>query len=213
VQKSLLTVATAALSAVLLLAGGAPTQAASPAGPSSATQTGYVQACVDQVKADLARSAAAGVSVEDCKVTVEVTTSVATAVTVQDIAADKSLSSADRSSLMAAVVAGAVQSKNYSQFVTGGAYTVTHGGRFYYDGARAWVGTIYRGAQGSHNCVVNYAVGVTIAVNSCSESGTTTARSMYYSYTVTLSFIQYGYSATTVLKSNGTATGFGVTLS
>ena len=212
-QKPLLAAATVAMSAVLLLAGGIPAQAASSAELSSTTQTGYIQACVDQVKADPARSAAAGVSVEDCKVTVKVTTSASTTVTAKDIAADTSLSSTDRSSLMAAAVAGAVQSKNYSQFVTGGAYTVTHGGRFYYDGARAWVGTTYRGAKGSHNCVVNYAALVTIAINSCSESGTTTSRSMYYGYTVTVDFIQYGYSATAVVKSNGTATGFGVTLS
>lgn len=79
------------------------------------------------------------------------------------------------------------------------------------DRTKAWVGTSYLGYTGSHHCTVNYAVGVTITLVSCSESGATSYRNMYYGYNVTVQFITYGYSATATVKSNGTATGFGVT--
>lgn len=189
-----------------------------PAQASDATAgsvTTVSQSCLQQV---VAIEASTGSDVNDqvCQVTTgPLTLGQETTVSVAMAQAATGLSTMQRASLVTAAAAGTVRSKAYSQFTTGGAYTVTHNGRFYYDGSRVWVGTTYRGYRGSHSCFVNYSVASSISKNYCSESGSTTTRYMKYGWTVTLIVqgfpVAYGYSMTANLFYNGSASGFGVT--
>ena len=52
-------------------------------------------------------------------------------------------------------------------------------GRFYYDGARAWISATYRGVRGSHSCVNDYAVGLAVSLVECGDSGGTYDRRIY----------------------------------
>jgi hypothetical protein len=105
----------------------------------------------------------------DCTLTTTSTTSAAKPVTVADILTDTTVKSKDRTELLAAAAAGTVYSKHFSWFTTGGAYTVTHNGTFYYNGTRAWATTSYSGYRGSHYCFTNYAAGVSISIQNCTR--------------------------------------------
>lgn len=133
-------------------------------------------------------------------------------VSVAQIKADPGLSTTAKQSLVAAAAAATIRSNHYSQFVTGGAYTVTQNGTFYYDGTRVWVGTSYAGKKGTHRCFLNYAYGVSIANTECSESGTTGRRDMYYSWNVGVGPAAYHQAMTAKLYANGTISGFGATV-
>lgn len=145
---------------------------------------------------------------------VEVTTTLGepTLVTAADVQADARLTQDQKVELTAELARRAIYSNHYSQFTTGGAYTVTQNGTFYYNGTRVWVTVTYSGYTGSHSCFINYAVGVTISNIVCSESGTTSRRDMYMGWTVTIGGIQYGYSMTAKLYPDGTISGFGATV-
>jgi hypothetical protein len=186
-----------------------------PAGAASAPPMQFSADCVAQVAAIEAEVSAA-VDTDVCSLkTGSVALGTAEIATAAIIKADPSLSANQKRELLATAAAGSVKTKTYSQFTTGGTYTVTQNGRFYYDGAKVWVGTTYRGVQGTHSCFVNYSVAVSLANDYCSESGTTTTRYMKYGWTVTLLVkgfpVAYGYSMTANLYSNGTASGFGTT--
>lgn len=195
----------AAVTALLLVAFATPATAAEVADqlPSSATAVVYAPDCVAKVSA---------ADREQCKLTTTMSLSQERDVSIAEIQADTTLSASDKESLLAAAGIMAISSKNYSQFTTGGLYTVTHGGKFYYNGTRAWVGTSYSGYTGSHKCVINYTT-VVITVNSCSESGSTYEREMYMQWTVFAPGIAYGVDMEVYLRGNGTAAGFGHTLS
>ncbi|MCU1509482.1 MAG: hypothetical protein JWQ12_1747 [Glaciihabitans sp.] len=80
---------------------------------------------------------------------------------------------------MLAAAAGTVKHKQYSQTIQ---QIITDGvkqyGTFCYDGSHARVRTTYRGYQGSHHCVVDYAVGMVVTLRECSESGSTSERTL-----------------------------------
>lgn len=209
-MKKRMSIATsAAVSLILLAMSAVPSNAASasPAVIHSASATTYVQECLDQVKALKRADYPEAVSKEVCKVTTGMTIGAERTVSSAEIQADESLSASDKQSLLTASATTAISSKRYSKFATAVLYTVTHGGTFYYNGSRVWVGTTYSGYTGSHNCVINYAAGANITQGSCSESGSTTVRYMYDSWTVYPWGIpfSYGYSMTANLYSNGTA--------
>lgn len=202
----------AAMSALALTFASVSAATAAPQ-PSSST---VVQSCATAIRKALKSKADQATIERECTVTTSMALGAEEVANADMLAADPDLTVTDRQQIAQTIsLGGGVYSKSYSQFVTGAAYTVTHGGRFYYNGSKVWVGTTYLGYRGSHVCYVNYAVGVSIATNSCSESGSTTTRSMYYGYTVTLFTngfpAAYGYGTTATLRSNGTASGFGVT--
>ena len=204
---------TLALAAGTLLAGAA----ALPAGASTlaASETTYiVPECVQQVKAAIAAGTANGTSVEDCEVTTGASTGKAFVVTPADIKTSSTLSTSDKSSMLAASATAAITGKHWSQFTTGGAYTRTQNGTFYYNGSRVWVTVSYSGYTGSHNCFTNVSIGFNLTGGSCNESGSTTSRSMYSDWTVNPNgtFIEYGVSMTAILDSGGGISGFGATV-
>jgi hypothetical protein len=100
--------------------------------------------------------------------------------------------------------AGPVYSKHFSWFTTGGAYTVTHNGTFYYNGWKAWVGEYYAGYQGHHACFVNYSAGLTINPEVCSESGSDFSRDLLYRWQVAWPWFSYSVHHLGHLYSNGT---------
>lgn len=209
-KKYMRVVMAVAVGGALAIAG------AIPAGAANASPAESSADCIAQITAIESRTGAA-VDKGVCSLqTASVVLGNAEVATAAIIKADPRLSAAQKSELLATAAAGSVKTKTYSQFTTSGiTYTVTQNGRFYYDGAKVWVGTTYRGAKGSHSCFVNYAVGTSIQNNYCSESGTNTVRYMKYGWTVTLIVkgfpIAYGYSMTANLYSNGTASGWGTT--
>lgn len=133
-------------------------------------------------------------------------------VSADEIRLNESLTSVQKDELVERAAAGAVMSNHYSQFTTGGAYTVTHNGTFFYDGERTWVTDSYRGYTGSHECFINYAGGVSITNIGCSESGTPTERWMYMSWTVGVGPAAYGVDMTAKLYADGNISGFGATV-
>ncbi len=186
----------------------APTHTALVNSATSSTSTQQAPGCVAAVKAALSKGL--NVTGVDCTITTTATTSAAIPATVAAIKSDSSLTSAQESQLVQLAAAGAVQSKHYSWFTTGAAYTVTQNGTFYYDGSHAWVGTTYRGYKGSHACFTNYAVGLNITNEACSESGGTSSRTMYFQWRVTWFpgppywGLNYSVSNTGIVYSNGT---------
>ncbi|MBB6404225.1 hypothetical protein HNP00_001538 [Arthrobacter sp. AZCC_0090] len=112
-------------------------------------------------------------------------TSRASVVSIADIKADASLSAADRAELTLATAYATIYSKHFSWFTTGGGYTVTHNGTFYYNGSKAWATSSHAGYQGSHHCFVNYAVVVAISTQDCYEVGNDYERDFYFQWQVT----------------------------
>jgi hypothetical protein len=102
---------------------------------------------------------------------------------VENIKKDKNLSSNQREELLAA--AGTVKSKSYSNFISGGVYTVTQSGTFYYNGTRVWVTKAYLGYDGSQTCVANYFVPPWKVSNfEKSDTGSTTVRTVRCNFDV-----------------------------
>ena len=197
-----------ATAAVAALTFTGATVAQADDGTTSETTVTYSQECLDQFKA-LTASTGESFDTSVCK---ETTTLVKSGederVTLDDVSADTGLDAGQKASLSRAVKAGAVKSKHYTKFTTGGVYTATQDGTFYYNGAQAWVGQTISGKRGSHSCRANYAVGVGISTNSCSESGSASAKKMYYSWTVSLVAkgwpVSYEVSNSITVKANGT---------
>lgn len=191
-------------STVLAFGSMLPANAAGSTLSQTSTTTERSQSCVEQIEA-IPGTTATDLSFCDMTTTTELGDE--RPVSVADIQAESELSKSEKKSLVAAAAAGTVRSKHYSKFVTGGAYTVTQNGTFYYDGSRAWATKPYRGYQGTQNCFVNYAVGASITTNSCSDSGTNARRDMWYRYTVSVAFkgspVSYGYSLKQSLYANG----------
>lgn len=181
---------------------------AAPSG-SSSTRTYVVNDCVSQVKAAIVAGQANGTTVDDCQVTTGVTIGSTFVVTKSQILADSTLSSAEKSSMLAASATSAITGKHWSQFTTGAAYTRTQNGTFYYNGSRVWVTVTYSGYTGSHSCFTNYSVGFNLTGGSCSESGSTTQRNLYSDWDVNPNGtpIHYNVSMTANVFSNGTGTG------
>jgi hypothetical protein len=106
-------------------------------------------------------------------------------VTAATIAADASLSTAEKAGLQYIATSSTVRSKSYSNFITGLSYTVTQNGTFYYNGSRVWVTQTYLGRNGSQFCVANYAVPPWSVSNfSKSDTGSTTVRTVRCSFDV-----------------------------
>lgn len=190
-------------------AGPASATGGSTSVASSTTSSTTIPACAARVANPT--SAEGSKALAKCKMTTTLELSQPAPVTAAQVKADSTLSATDKADLLNAVAAAAVTGKHYSQFTTGGEYTTTQNGTFYYNGSKVWVGTTYLGKTGSHQCFLNYIVGATYSANQCTESGATTYRNMYSSWTISISAIQYGYSMTAKLNANGTGSGFGVT--
>lgn len=186
----------------LVATGGAAQAATEPSPPPSAVSTSTPRISADQ---------SAEVNLPDGS---KIVTTLGTPQTasVQQIENDPTLTSAQKTELATLAAAAAVSSNHYSQFTTGGAYTVTHNGTFYYNGSRVWVGSTYLGYTGSHNCFINYAPGISITNIGCSESGGPTQRDMYMQWTVGVGPFAYGVNMTAKLYTNGTISGFGATV-
>ncbi|MCY7288276.1 MAG: hypothetical protein LH624_08520, partial [Cryobacterium sp.] len=71
-------------------------------------------------------------------------------VTQSMISGDKGLTVTQKAELINATTSSAVRTNTWSQFTTGGAYTNTQNGRFYYNGTRVWVTQSYLGYNGNH---------------------------------------------------------------
>lgn len=120
-----------------------------------------------------------------CTVTVGASVSESKPVTAATIAADASLSTAEKAELQYLVASSTVRSKSYSNFITGLSYTVTQNGTFYYNGSRVWVTQTYLGSTGSQFCVANYAVPPwSVSGFSKSDTGSTTVRTVRCSFNV-----------------------------
>lgn len=170
---------------------------------SSSSSTEVVQECVE------ARRAAAPDSpttTADCTVTKTLMAGRAEPVPAElseDV--EQRFKGEDASSLAAAIRAGSVESRAYSQSLTGLAWTATQDGIFYFNGDRAWVSDTYLGYTGTHNCAVNYSVGFSVSLQSCGESGDYTTRALNQSYYVQPLNAPIGWSAgsTTHVYANG----------
>lgn len=71
-----------------------------------------------------------------------------------------------------AAAGGTIYSKKWSQDYVHpipGPWQETHSGKYYYDGAKAWISPSYRGYQGNHNCDLGYSVGVDIKITDCTH--------------------------------------------
>ncbi|WP_422935800.1 hypothetical protein [Sinomonas sp. P47F7] len=203
-RKKSLSAILALLPAVYLMVVPGGSASASPDVTNQATeqtQSQVVDACV-QAKA-LAAASGADLSGEDCRVTTTARTSEGRMATAAEVSSDRALSSAQRSSLLTAMSSGPVYSKNFSWFTTGGAYTVTHNGTFYYNGWKAWVGESFAGYQGNHACFVNYSAGLTINPEVCSESGTDFSRDLLYKWQVAWPWFSYSVQHLGHVYSNG----------
>jgi hypothetical protein len=112
-----------------------------------------------------------------CKRTINTNLGASHVVTIHELqSVISNLSGSDYLALKAAVVAGTVKSRAYSQAINNGTDSETQNGTFYYDGVRAWVTSSYRGVAGSHRCAVNWTVGYSVALQGCFESGSTSER-------------------------------------
>lgn len=181
------TLAAAAIACGLLIGSQAPAMAA----PSrdvvneatEKTSKKVIPDCLAAVAK--AKGAAATLMKPDCEVTTTSKTGMAKRVFASDIKADTSLKETDRTEMVQALSYGAVYAKHFSWFTTGGGYTVTHNGTFYYNGWKAWATSSYAGYSGSHYCFVNYAVMVSINTQQCYEVGNDFERDFYFQWQVT----------------------------
>ncbi len=196
--------------AALAISSGLPAQAANDsfsterigAGQSS-NSTVVAQDCID-----------AGLSEQDCTYTVGVELGSAKSVTASEVMADSGLTTLQKVEILDSMRSASVSSNHWSQFTTGGTYTNTQNGTFYYNGSRVWVTQTYLGYTGSHQCFNNYAIPPSGISNiSKSDTGSTSVRDMYCGWNVTnWGVISYFYSMTAQLYPNGTISGFGGTV-
>lgn len=135
-----------------------------------------------------------------------------------DVAAiknDPNLTTVQRAELLDAAPRAAVRSARWSQFTTGGSYTQTQNGTFYWNGSKVWVTSSYAGYVGSHACFTNYAItGWAIHGTNTSDTGGNASRNLTCGWNVTqpMWFTHY-VSMTAIVYSNGTISGFGATTS
>ncbi|UOD82307.1 hypothetical protein [Paenarthrobacter ureafaciens] len=180
------TLASLAFTCGMLLVSQVPATAA----PSPDVVNGAVEKTTKNVSSACLEAVAKGKGVgaapkqTACEVTTTSKTSEARRVTAADIKADASLKSADRTEMVQALSYGAIYSKHFSWFTTGGGYTVTHNGTFYYNGWKAWATTPYAAYGGSHYCFVNYAFMVSINTQQCYETGNDFERDFYFQWQV-----------------------------
>lgn len=174
------TVGTAAMALMFGAIAVAPASAATTAASSVvSSKTTTNSECVSAVTA-AQRKGDTTVSLASCTSTVTLSESPEESVTAADLAeAEQSLSATQFTQLKAAAAAGSVKKKNYSQGFNNITDKQSQSGTFYYDGSRAWVTSKYRGYQGTHNCVVNWAVGYVVEEKACSESGSNSQRDLY----------------------------------
>lgn len=115
--------------------------------------------------------------VENCKTVVTTAVSGARLVTISEVSELRdSMASSDYRELSRAVAAGTVKAKNFSQQSRHVASSLSQRGTFYYDGARVWISSSYRGFTGSHYCQVDWVVGFTIQIQNCNDTGTNASR-------------------------------------
>jgi len=135
-----------------------------------------------------------------------------TTVTAATIKADKGLTTQQKDEILSTQAVTA--SNHWSQFTTGGSYTQTQNGRFYYNGSRVWVTQTYAGSTGSHTCYTSYSVPPwTISGVSKSDGGSTTSRNLSCRWQVTQPFgIVTSASMTATLNKSGGISGFGATV-
>ncbi len=175
---------------------------------SAAVATTNSKPCVVAVAQFNAAHASSQVSDDVCTITTQTRIDSASIATPTAIESDAGLSADQKSSLLVAGAAATIHSAHYSQATFGAAYTQTQDGTFYYDGTRVWVTVTTSGLKGTHYCVTNYAVGVSITNESCSESGSSSVRNMYdqwrVSWVVNGSPLSYDVSMTWHLHANGT---------
>lgn len=190
-----------AVAAALSLSGAALGAQAAPNDSTSTTTVSYAPECLDKI-ADIP-----GASQDICKITTTTVLSAPEKATASTLAADKSLTASERTTLAAAGVTG----KHWTQFTFGYEYTTTQDGTFYYNGSRAWVKQTYAGYTGTQYCRANYQIGVVIKKGACSDTGGTASRNLYYGWQVTVTVngvpIGYDYSMSATVKSNGTISG------
>lgn len=86
-------------------------------------------------------------------------------------AADLDLVAADGTTLSSALAAGTIYTRTWWQEKRGLYYVnwlEKHTGRIYWDGARVWSTTLYRGYKGTHVCDQGFGILYDIRVTSCS---------------------------------------------
>lgn len=187
---SLLRKSLATAASLCLLMGISPiAQAASTAPPdvvttaTEKTSTTFAPDCLRAVQE--AKQQGRDVRSTDCRQTTVSKTSEAQVVTAAEISKDAGLSPAAKVELTQAALAGTIYYKHFSWFTTGGSYTVTHNGRFYYNGWKAWVTSPYSGYVGNHSCFTNVAAILTISNEVCSDTGNDYTRNLYFQWHVT----------------------------
>ena len=152
----------------------------------SVTSTQTNSSCVAAITA-AQLDGTTGLSTSVCTSTVTLTTTAARAITTDQLAgAKQSLSSPDYQSLVAATAAGTVKGKGYAQVFNNLTDRETQSGYMYWDGARVWVTQSYRGYQGNHQCLVSYAIGYTVENKACSDTGSTTRRTLTAQWLLTV---------------------------
>ncbi len=201
------------------MAGGVLLSVLGMAEPANASTVESAKAATCSIKNVALTAAKSGTAVmESCGAKVSVSLGTPKTVTAKEILADSSLSSAQKTDLVAAAAVHVIKTNHWSQFTTGGTYTRTQNGQFYYDGKEVWVTESRYGWQGSHACFTNYAgPGVDLSDKACSESGTLNQRNLYSAWTVRVvvagvQVASYDVDMTAVLYPNGTISGFGGTV-
>lgn len=126
-----------------------------------------------------------GNALESCKTVVTTQVSAARPVTLREISELRDLmESSDYQALSRAVAAGTVKTKDFYQNSRHVASTLTQRGTFYFDGARVWLSSPYRGFTGSHYCQVDWVAGFTIQIQNCYDTGSTTSRTVIQQWQV-----------------------------
>lgn len=203
--------AVTAIAGIAIMAGGLTPAAAATShelvavnsAPSSQTSTFTNADCLAAVDQAIAGGNTA-ISTDVCVRTETITASAAETVTVSDLAeAKRSLPAAEYKSLSAAVAAGAVQRKSYHHVIINVTDQENQQGYFYFNQSRAWVTSTYLGYTGSHICIIDYAVGITVSVNSCSESGSTSRRTVTQAYNFNLGGIGWSEGYNMYLTATG----------
>jgi hypothetical protein len=116
---------------------------------------------------------------DNCKTVVTTAVSGSRLVTLGEISELRdSMDSSEYRDLSRAVAAGTVKAKNFNQQSLHVASSLTQRGTFYYDGARVWLSSSYRGFTGSHYCQVDWVSGFTIQSQNCYDTGTNTSRTV-----------------------------------
>jgi hypothetical protein len=185
------------MGAMIIAAVAANAASATPASSlvNTAQQTSVLStnsACVTQLKSASARGAGSH-PIDDCSSRVVVETSAGTRLSLADLNAAKSTMPANEyASLTSAVNASAVYSKSYSQTIYAISDQMKQYGTFYYNGSTAWVTSTYSGFKGTHYCTVPYAVGYSISNNACSDSGSTSSRTLTMIWNVAVGLIPRG---------------------